>query len=156
MLEGEIAGSTEPHPSAFTPSPPVEADPALAVASDAEAVPAKRTLAAILIALADDTSRERVSVADLVAVMQDRAFGALMLIFAMPNALPTPPGTSAILGAPLVFLAAQLMLGRKPWLPKIIANRSMARGDFATMIGKAAPWIAWAEKLLKPRLEGLA
>lgn len=116
----------------------------------------KRTLAEILVALAEDTSRQRVSVADLLTAMQDRAFGALMLIFAMPNALPTPPGTSAILGAPLVFLAAQLMFGMKPWLPKIIANRSMARGDFATMIGKAAPWIAWAEKLLKPRLVVLA
>ena len=116
----------------------------------------KRTLADILLALAADTSRERVSVADLVGAMHDRAFGALMLIFAMPNALPTPPGTSAILGAPLVFLAAQLMFGRKPWLPRIIADRSMARGDFASMIGKAAPWIAWAEKLLKPRLVGLA
>ena len=116
----------------------------------------KRTLAEILVSLAADTTRQRVSVADLVTAMQDRAFGALMLIFAMPNALPTPPGTSAILGAPLVFLAAQLTFGMKPWLPKIIANRSMARSDFAAMIGKAAPWIAWAEKLLKPRLVVLA
>lgn len=116
----------------------------------------KRTLADILLAIAEDESRERVSVADLVTAMQDRAFGALMLIFAMPNALPTPPGTSAILGAPLIFLAAQLMFGRKPWLPNVIAQRSMQHSDFAAMIRKAAPWIARAERLLRPRLTVIA
>ncbi|KQT50945.1 hypothetical protein ASG43_06775 [Aureimonas sp. Leaf454] len=116
----------------------------------------KRTLADILMGIASDTTRERVSVADLLAAMQDRAFGALMLIFAMPNAIPTPPGTSAILGAPLVFLAAQLAFGRKPWLPGIIANRSMSRSDFAAMIARAAPWITRAERLLRPRLVAIA
>jgi hypothetical protein len=35
-----------------------------------------------------------------------------------------PPGTSAFLGAPLLFLAVQLALGRRPWLPRVIAERS--------------------------------
>lgn len=116
----------------------------------------KRKVTEILTAIAEDPARLRVSVADLLAAMQDRAFGALMLIFAMPNALPMPPGTSAILGAPLVFLAAQLMFGRKPWLPKFIAERSMLRKDFASMVGKVAPWLARAERLLKPRLVAVA
>ncbi|BDA85661.1 ABC transporter permease [Aureimonas sp. SA4125] len=139
---------------------PVQNDADVATPLETESAPAaleslalsKRKLAEILVDIAEDTTRERVSVADLLLAMQDRAFGALMLIFAMPNALPTPPGTSAILGAPLVFLAAQLMFGRKPWLPKVIANRSMSRTDFAAMIGKVAPWITRAEKLLRPRL----
>jgi hypothetical protein len=138
--------------TAAEPEEPCE-EPSLPEPVEADLSPlSKRKLAEILVDIAEDPTRERVSVADLLLAMQDRAFGALMLIFAMPNALPTPPGTSAILGAPLVFLAAQLMLGRQPWLPKVIANRSMTRGDFATMIGKVAPWITRAEKLLKPRL----
>ncbi|MBC8129566.1 MAG: exopolysaccharide biosynthesis protein [Rhizobiaceae bacterium] len=116
----------------------------------------QRKLADILISIAKDTSRERVSVGDILTAMDDRAFGALMLIFAMPNALPTPPGTSTILAAPLIFLAAQLTFARRPWLPRMIADRSMLRDDFAGMIGKAAPWISWAERLLKPRIEVLA
>ncbi|GGD92633.1 ABC transporter permease [Aureimonas endophytica] len=116
----------------------------------------KRRLAEILLAIARDESRERVSVADLVTALQDRAFGALMLIFAVPNAIPTPPGTSAILGAPLIFLAAQLTFGRKPWLPAVIANRSMLRADFAKMMERVAPWIVRAERLLRPRLGFLA
>jgi hypothetical protein len=109
-------------------------------------------LSKILGELAADPARERVSVGDLLAAMGDRAFGALMLVFALPNLLPTPPGTSGILGLPLVFLAAQLMLGQRPWLPKVIANRSMLRVDFSAVLDRAGPWLARVEKLLRPRL----
>lgn len=118
--------------------------------------PPGRRLWAILRSLARDTSRERVSVGDLLDTLHDRAFGALIFIFAFPNILPTPPGTSAILAAPLVFLTAQMMLGRKPWLPGFIANRSMARKDFAAMTERVVPWLARAERLLRPRLITLA
>lgn len=106
----------------------------------------------ILANLAGDEARDRVSVADILASMKDRAIGALILVFALPNCLPVPPGTSAILGVPLIFLTVQLMFGWKPWLPQLIAARSMARTDFGTMMSKANPWIAKAEQMLKPRL----
>jgi hypothetical protein len=73
-------------------------------------------------------------------------------LFALPNILPTPPGTSGILGLPLVYLSAQMMLGRLPWLPPFISNRSMSRDDFTQTISRATPLLARAEKLLKPRL----
>lgn len=110
----------------------------------------------ILRALAEDQARTRISVADLLEIMKDRAFGALLFIFAMPNTIPTPPGTSAILGIPLVFLSLQMALGQTPWLPKVIAGRSMLRSDFAAMIDKASPWIMKAERMLKPRYRALS
>jgi hypothetical protein len=116
---------------------------------------AGRSFSEMLRGLADDPSRARIFVSDLLLLMQDRAFGALLFIFAMPNTIPTPPGTSAILGIPLVFLSAQMALGRAPWLPKLIAGRSMLRTDFAAMIGRTGPWIARAERMLKPRLSFL-
>jgi hypothetical protein len=109
-------------------------------------------LSATLDALASDESRDRISIRDIFAAMGDRAFGALMLIFAIPNVFPTPPGTSAILGAPLIFLTAQLAFGLSPWLPAVISNRSMSRKDFATISAKITPWLGRAEKLLKPRM----
>lgn len=115
-----------------------------------------RALSAILLALAVDPQRERISIGDLLSALGDRATGALMFIFAFPNVLPTPPGTSTILGAPLVFLAAQLMLGRPPWLPAFVANRAMTRADFFTMVKRIAPWLQRAESLLRPRLVRLA
>ncbi|MBW8299141.1 MAG: exopolysaccharide biosynthesis protein [Hydrogenophaga sp.] len=109
-------------------------------------------LSDILTSIAGDESRDRVSVADIFQAMGDRAFGALILIFALPNIIPTPPGTSALTGAPLVFLSAQLMLGQSPWLPKIIAERSMTRGDFASIVSRISPWLARGERMLRPRL----
>jgi hypothetical protein len=125
-------------------------------AADGAARPKERRLSDVLRSIADDESRERISIGDLLVAMQDRALAALIFIFAFPNCLPTPPGTSTILGAPLIFLAAQLALGRRPWLPRLITKRSMARRDFAAAIAKATPWLARAERLLRPRLGALA
>ncbi|NVP54539.1 exopolysaccharide biosynthesis protein [Rhizobium sp. DBTS2] len=117
--------------------------------------PPRRRFSTILSELADDTARERISVGDILAAMGDRAFGALMLIFALPNILPTPPGTSAILGAPLVVLTAQMTVGLKPWLPQVISNRSMLTKDFAAIVGRLQPWLQRAERLLRPRMSYL-
>lgn len=112
----------------------------------------RRKFSEILRGLAEDHTLERVSVADLLAAMGDRAFGPLMLLFALPNLLPMPPGASGVLGIPLIILAGQLMLGRKPWLPALVTKRSLSRTDFAALLENAGPWLTKAEKLLRPRL----
>ena len=113
-------------------------------------------MSSILWELAQDTQRERIAISDLLLALGDRATGALMFIFAFPNVLPTPPGTSSVLGAPLIFLAAQLMLGRAPWLPAFLAKRSMARSDFSSLVKRIVPSLQRAEGLLRPRLTILA
>ncbi len=118
--------------------------------------PEKQPLSVVLRALSCDLNRQRISVGDLLSALGDRALGALMFVFAVPNVVPTPPGTSTVLGAPLVFLAAQLAFGWKPWLPGIISRRSMSREDFHLLVGRVAPWLERAEKLLKPRASFLA
>lgn len=103
-----------------------------------------------------NSGEERVSVASILHAFGDRAFGALLLVFALPNALPMPPGTSAVLGAPIVFIAFQLMVGRPElWLPRFITDRSMKREDFQTLAAKIEPWIQKLERLLKPRAQFL-
>jgi hypothetical protein len=114
--------------------------------------PRRKKLSLILTEIAADTSRDRVSVGDLLRTMHGRAIAALMLVFAFPNVLPSPPGTSGILGLPLVYLSSQMMLGRLPWLPGFIADRSMDRADFGTLMSRVGPVLARAERLLKPRL----
>lgn len=109
-------------------------------------------LSVMLFRLANDNSRERISVGDLLAALGDRAIGALMFFFAAPNILPVPPGVSTLLGAPLLFLSAQLMLGMRPWLPGVITRRSMSRDDLAILVRRIVPWLAKAEKLLRPRV----
>ena len=116
----------------------------------------KATLSSMLYALAHDESRERIAVGDLLASLGDRALAALLFVFAAPNVLPVPPGVSVILGAPLVFLAAQLAFGLRPWLPAVISRRTLTRTDFATLVRRVSPWLARAERLMRPRIATLA
>ena len=113
-------------------------------------------LSDVLQRLAEDGERERISIGDLLAALSDRALGALLFVFACPNVLPALPGTSVILGAPLVLLAAQLAFKRKPWLPGFIARRSMARPDFQALMHRVCPWLRRAEKMLRPRASAWA
>jgi len=109
-------------------------------------------LSLVLLGLARDTTRERIRISDLFDALGDRAIGALMFVFAVPNVVPVPPGVSAVLGTPLIFLAAQLMTGRPPWLPGVVARRSLSRDDFARLMDRVLPWLMRGEKLLRPRL----
>ena len=113
-------------------------------------------LSAVLRRLAAEPGRERISVQDLFAALGDRALAALLFVFAVPNVIPSPPGLSTILGVPLLFLSTQLLLGRKAWLPVLVARRSMARSDFEGLLSRVLPWLERAEKLLQPRLSAIA
>lgn len=99
---------------------------------------------------------ERIAISTIAEVFGDRAFGALMFIFAAPNLLPLPPGASALLGAPLILIAGQLALGRRTiWLPRAIAARSIPRSDYRRMVARLLPRLRWTERLLAPRFTAL-
>ncbi len=134
----------------------IEAAPLHETGTRPEHDPRPARLSDILSALAEDVSRDRVAIADMLETMRGRAFGALLMIFAFPNILPSPPGLAGILGLPLMFLSAQMMLGMRPWLPAFIARRSMPRSAFAAMVVRVNPWLERAERLLKSRLRLLA
>jgi hypothetical protein len=89
--------------------------------------------------------------------LDDRGFGVLLFIFALPNLVPLNiPLLSAVLGLPLVLLAAQLSYGRhKPWFPEWLTRRSFPRLGFAAVVMHASPYLERAERLLRPRLMGV-
>lgn len=115
-----------------------------------------RRLSDILQAIADTPTApgDRVSLGQLIDEFGNRAFGALLFIFALPVALPIAiPGISAVLAAPLLFLSWQLMRGREePWLPELMRSRSFRRVDFAGMVQRVLPWMRRLERLVGPRL----
>lgn len=97
----------------------------------------------------------RVALGDLVASLGDRAFGLLMLIFALPNAvgLGTIPGLSTVFGVPQIIFALQMIAGLdKPWLPKVLLDKSIPAEDFRSVVAKSAPYLDRIEQLLRPRL----
>lgn len=97
----------------------------------------------------------RISLGDIVTRLDSRAHTTLLVLFALPNVLPAIPGTSAITGMPLVYLALQLTLGQRPWLPSFIANRTFSRAGLATVMDQAKPWLERSERFLHPRLGAL-
>ena len=93
-----------------------------------------------------------VTIDQVVDYFGHRAFGALLFIFAVPNLLPLPPGSTTILGLPLVLIAPQLMIGiPNLWLPKVVGQRKMKRSDLKRLFGRILPRLERAERLLAPR-----
>jgi hypothetical protein len=93
------------------------------------------------------------TIGELADSLGERAFGALLFIFAVPNAIPMPPGTSAILGLPLVILTWQVLRGRQTlWLPKLVRQRRISKDMMHTFVSKVTPVMARLERVLKPRM----
>lgn len=92
------------------------------------------------------------TVGAVVDSLGDQAFGATMFVFAAPNLVPNPPGTSPLLGLPLLFLSCQLLLGRQTiWLPTWLRRRRVSRQFLSALALRVAPAIGRLEKVLKPR-----
>lgn len=93
-----------------------------------------------------------VSVKHICDALGDRSFGAFLLVFCLPNLVPLPPGSSAILGIPLILIAYQILAGHSQiWLPKRLAEYSLSQETFQCMIGKIIPYLKKGEAFVKER-----
>lgn len=100
----------------------------------------------------DGGGKEHISLYDLIASLGNRSFVPLLIIFALPNLFFFVPGASVITGPPLIFVAAQLVLGRPSvWLPNVLGQRSISQQVFGRIVLRAVPWIEWVERLARPR-----
>lgn len=98
---------------------------------------------------------DRVRLRDLVEALDDRAFGAAMLVFALPNAvgIGAIPGVSTLFGVPQIVLAVQMILGyERPALPAWLLDRAIGRTEFERIVDRGVPWLQRVERILKPRL----
>jgi hypothetical protein len=96
----------------------------------------------------------RVSIGDLADALGERGFGLLILLLALPNALPGPavPGLSALFAAPLALILVQLMLGRgEPALPKWLRRCSISVKRFRAVVARLVPVVQRVERRLRPR-----
>ncbi len=121
---------------------------------------AQRGFIATLSAMADRAERDApggsVAIATLVNQLDERAFGLLIFLLALPCLVPAMPGAQ-IIAIPIFLLALQLLFARtEPWLPgwflraQVKTNWLRATADFA------AQRLAWAERIARPRLTALA
>nr|WP_255561448.1 exopolysaccharide biosynthesis protein [Pseudohoeflea sp. DP4N28-3] len=99
-----------------------------------------------------DTPGDQVSIRQIAGALEDRSFGAFLLVFAIPNLIPLPPGATLILGLPMVFIAWQIVAGYpKVWLPRFLADTSIEKKRFRAMVDKVIPWLGRSERWVRPR-----
>jgi hypothetical protein len=100
-----------------------------------------------------DNAGEKITLGEIANAMDDRSFGAFLVVFCLPNLVPLPPGATFILGLPLVFIACQMAFSRLDtiWLPKRLRDYAFDNKGFSVVLDKFIPWMNKAERFIKPR-----
>lgn len=95
-----------------------------------------------------------VTVRDMTDALGERSFGASLAVFALPNLMPFPPGTTILLALPLLFVTWQMMMsaGRRLWVPERFADCRVRMSTFSAFAGRAIPILRFAERWIRPRL----
>ena len=97
-----------------------------------------------------------ITLGQLSDAMQERAFGLLLLILALPCSLPFVYVLPQIVALPMALLAWQMASGRTaPWLPETLRKRSMSVDALNDVIRRAQKYGGWLEALAHPRFAGV-
>ncbi len=85
--------------------------------------------------------------------LDERAFGLMVLILAIPCLVPALYGVPQIVGIPILILAGQMLAGRvEPWLPEVVLKRRVSKAWLDRMADFATLRMHWFERLSRPRL----
>lgn len=107
----------------------------------------------ILTRLAASATGDRITLFEIVARIRARAFGVLLILFAVPNALPMPPGFSTISAVLILLVAIQLVIGRTAmWIPRRLGLKSVQSQQLDRVITWIVPKLRRVERWSKPRL----
>lgn len=97
-----------------------------------------------------------ITLGDLSDRMEERAYGLLLLILALPCCLPFVYLLPQIVALPMLVLAGQMALGRPaPWLPASLRTRSFPLSSMRDVVRRAKRYLGWFEQLAHPRLLAL-
>ncbi len=96
----------------------------------------------------------KVNLSDILQLAEERIFGFLLVILALPSALPVPaPGYSTPFGILIFLLAVQLITGaRTPWLPPKMMNHPLELETVQGFLKAGIPWLRRIEAIARPRL----
>ncbi len=94
---------------------------------------------------------------NLIDRLDERAFGLMLLLLALPCCLPFIYLLPQIVALPMLALAGQLAAGRQhPWLPKALHEREFSIPAFQSVISKSERYLGWVERFARPRLLSLS
>jgi hypothetical protein len=121
------------------------------------AVLAPRSAADMLRDLANAMDGDTVTLDEILSALGNRGFGLLILVLALPNAIPGPmiPGFSVPFALGIIVMATQILQGqRRPLLPGWLRRRPIKRERFRNLIERADPLLRRLERWFKPRPAG--
>lgn len=85
--------------------------------------------------------------------MDERAFGLMIIILAIPCLVPGLWGVPQIVAVPILLLVGQMLAGRiEPWLPETVLKRRVSKVWLTRMADFATKRMAWCEHVSRPRL----
>ncbi|MEL6652821.1 MAG: exopolysaccharide biosynthesis protein, partial [Bacteroidota bacterium] len=84
----------------------------------------QRTFLQSLEAMAAEAPEEGFSLHQILDRLEERAFGAMLFILALPCAIPFLYGVPQVVSLPMMALTLQMLAGREePWLPEKFGQR---------------------------------
>ncbi|HET7359633.1 MAG TPA: exopolysaccharide biosynthesis protein [Rhodanobacteraceae bacterium] len=90
----------------------------------------------------------------LLLPLKTRAFGAVLLLLAVPTFLPIPVGGLA--GTLVICLGVEMLCDLEhPLIPQWLRRRTVRHATFERFMLRATRVLGWLERLCKPRMERL-
>jgi hypothetical protein len=106
-------------------------------------------------AMGDKDLAGSTKIADIMHDFHENGILLAMIFFSLPVAvpLPYPPGFTTVMGAPLILLAIQMIMGsKKVSLPEKMNNYEIKNSTLKSISDKVVPILIALEKYIKPRL----
>ena len=113
----------------------------------------KQSFTALVAGLAAMSGPEGLTLREIRDDLDERGFGLMILILAIPCLVPALYGVPQIVGIPILLLAGQMLAGRiEPWLPEAVLKRRVSKAWLDRMADFATKRMGWFERLSRPRL----
>ncbi|MBL4619435.1 MAG: exopolysaccharide biosynthesis protein [Marinicaulis sp.] len=93
---------------------------------------------------------------DLIDRLDERAFGLMLLLLALPCSIPFIYILPQIVALPMLALAGQMAAGRHhPWLPAALHEREFSPAAFQKVVVRSEKYLGWIERFARPRLKAV-
>lgn len=104
-----------------------------------------------------EVPQTHVSLGELSDGMKERAFGLLILLLALPCALPFVYGLPQLVALPMLVLTFQMARGRtSPWLPETLRKRRLSIKSLLGVLATTRKYAGWLERLAHPRFAAIS
>jgi hypothetical protein len=112
-------------------------------------------LSADLEALRSELAGRSLTVEELQSALKGRGVAMLLLLLSLPFCFIPVPGLSTPFGIAVLLMGIRIAFGQKPWLPKLIRQRSISPSRLVKVLTGGIRFARILEKLVKPRMQFL-